>query len=160
MGSNPAQAGTVIKIVRLAFRIAIVFFVGFACVLAKICNHPALFVHDLAILPGVCNSACACQPPIGPLRTSAYPLIIQALISPDALFAFQTTKIHFIYLTRRQKCRFVTVILRKMWKNLKISIKTEHVSVIHVLSSKPGQLNSVYSRACISSFQRSFTHNL
>jgi len=41
MGSNPAQAGTVIKIVRLAFRIAIVFFVGFACFLAKICNHPA-----------------------------------------------------------------------------------------------------------------------
>ena len=35
---------------------------------------------------------CACQPPIGPLRTSAYPLIVQALISPNSLFAFQATK--------------------------------------------------------------------
>ena len=59
---------------------------------------------------------CACQPPIGPLWILAYPLKKQALIPLSSSFAFHTTKTHFIYLTRRQRCRFVTIILRQSEK--------------------------------------------
>ena len=45
---------------------------------------------------------------------------------------------------RRQNHKYVTIIFRKKWKNLTISIKTERVSVIHGTSSKAILLNLMH----------------